>query len=129
MNDALKQLLEKLGVTDDVLNKLEYQIEQDVARARTLVQEVPSSDASDEDIITFMLDHLRGSGKVMLKNARKSELELEMALLDKPEEVDLGSDQHRQAALHVELDQLVIERHKRIAGALLRFCDLVEANH
>jgi hypothetical protein len=127
MSHPLKELLERMMESDGVELHADCDVEQDVAGMQTRLSDLPTAESADERIFEFALKHLRGAAKSMAKNARKQELELEMRLLDKPDEVDLSSEDYSHARLHVEQDTLRAEIQKREAVALLRFCDLVES--
>lgn len=128
MGDSLKELLERLIESDDArVLHADCDVEQDVTTLQTRLAALPGEDSSGAAVLGFGLTHLRGAAKNMMKGARKQELELEMRLLDKPDDVDLSSDDHKHTRLHIEEETLQAEILKREGAALLRFCDLVDS--
>ena len=101
--------------------------EQNITRLQTKIADTPTKGSPDSAVIAYGLEIIRKGGKSLVKDARKKELELEMRLLDKPDDVDLGSEEHRHTAMHLEEEQLQAEAGKREGQALLQFCDLVES--
>jgi len=125
MTHPIKDLLDKLGVDTEVLH-LGCNVEQNIARLRSQISEVPAKDSPEDKTVKFTLDFIRSAAKTMVKDARRKELELEMQLLEKPDEVDLESEEHRHVALHLEEEQLQAEAMKRQGEAILRFCTIIE---
>lgn len=127
MSNPLEKLLERLGVDNpgQILH-LGCNVEQDIARLRTQIDQVPSKEDGRKSLVNFVLAEMRHAGNELVKGARKRELELEIRMLDKPDDVDLGSEEWKHAAQHIEEEQLGAELDKRKGEAFLRFCDLVE---
>lgn len=128
MTHPLKSLLERLGIDPEALSisDLGYAVEQDVARLRTQIGQVPSPDDKDEKLFKYVLAAIRHAAQELVKGARKRELELELRLLDKPDEVDLQSEEWKHTALHLEAEQLAAEIDRRKGEAFLRFCKKLE---
>jgi hypothetical protein len=129
MSHPLKDLFARIGLdldSTDVVH-LGCEVEQTNKRLQTKIANTPTKESSQADVLAYCLEVIRKGGKTLVKEARKKELELEMRLLDKPDEVDLGSDEHKHTALHLEEEQLQAEAGKREGAVLLLFCDLVES--
>jgi hypothetical protein len=130
MTHPLKDLLERLGVDLDGggVVHMGCEVETQITRLQTKIADTPTKDTAKEALLAYGLEAIRKGGKALVKEARKKELELEMRMLDKPDDVDLGSDEYKHTALHLEEEQLQAEAGKREGQALLAFCDLVESN-
>jgi hypothetical protein len=128
MTNPLEKLLRQLGVDPDSVEILgmDCSVEQNIARYKGLLTEIPGVEAPSKELVSFTLGNLRDAAKEMVKDGKRKELELEMRLLDKPDDVDLGSEEHKHTAMHIEEEQLAAEVAKRKGDALLRFCDLIE---
>lgn len=129
MTHPLKELFDRIGLdleSAEVVH-LNCEIEQNNTRLQAKIAVTPTKESSDADVLKYCLDAIRKGGKGLIKEGRKKELELEMRLLDKPDDVDLGSDEHKHTALHLEEEQLQALAGKREGKALLLFCDLVES--
>ena len=129
MTNPLKELLSRLGVDIDSAEVLQMgcSAEQDIMRLQTKISNTPTKETADATLLAYCLEAIRKGGKSLVKEARKKELELEMRMLDKPDDVDLGSDEHKHIAMHLEEEQLQAEAGKREGTALLLFCDMVES--
>lgn len=128
MSKTLEELLEKLnanGIGDFLRDHCN--VEQEIARLRTQIDQVPSEEDDDKAFVSFVLNELRNAGNILVKDARKRELELEIRMLDKPDSIDLGSEEWQHAARHIEEEQYRCELERRKGKAFLRFCDLVNA--
>lgn len=125
MSNPLEKLLEQLGI-ENPGQLLNCRVEQDIARTRTLIDAVPSKEDSAKALTLFALAEMRRAGDIMVREARKRELELEIQMLDKPSDIDLGSEEWEHLVRHIELEQLQCELEKRKGQAFSRFCDLVE---
>lgn len=129
MSNPLKELLERIGLDPDSaqLVHLDCNVEQDVANLRSRISEIPKKGDPDKAFLKYTLKRVRAAGKELVKSARKQELELEMRLLEKPDDIDLGADENRHIALHLEEEQLQAEGARREGQALLHFCDIIES--
>lgn len=130
MTNPLKELLERIGVDIDNAEVVHMgcNVEQDIARLQAKISNIPSGKGAEPNaVFNFGLETVRRSAKSMVKEGRKKALELEMRMLDKPDDVDLGADEHKHTAMHLEEDQLMAEAIKREGEALLAFCDMVES--
>lgn len=124
----LKELLQRLlenGDEPQVLH-LQCSVEQDIASLRARLSDFPDPEKEESRVLQYGLDAIRRSAKSMLKAARKQELEIEMRLLDKPDEVDLESEEWEHARLHIEQEQLQAEALRREGKLMAKFADLVE---
>jgi len=119
MTNPIKELLTRLGVDLENSGFLHEgcEVEQEILRLRTQLSDIPTKESSDAAILVYGADHLRVAAKTLIKEGRKKELELEMRMLDKPDDVDLGADENKHLAMHLEEEQLQAEGMKRKGNA------------
>jgi len=129
MTNPLKELLDRLGmdIGSAEVAHVGCTVENTITLLQTRIADIPTKDSPDSEVLSYALNIIRTGGKSLIKDARKKELELELRMLDKPDEVDLSSDEYQHMAKHLEEDQLQAEFGKREGQALLRFCDLIES--
>lgn len=129
MSNSLKDLLERLmeGDGDAQVLHLPCSVEQDIAGLRARLSDFPDPETEERRVLEYGLGAIRRSAKSMVKAARKQELEIEMRLLEKPDEVDLDSEEWEHARLHIEQEQLQAEALRREGKLMAKFADLVES--
>jgi hypothetical protein len=91
----------------------------------TFLSTMPHGSSKDEDILKFTLRKLEEAHRALAKEARQMELEEEMVMLQKPDDVDLIAPEHEHLRLHIEHRSVSIEIRKREAIAYRRFCEIV----
>lgn len=125
LEDLLSRLMESGNVNVLPLNNCDA--EANISRLQAKMADTPDLEASVSEIRKFAIDHIRRGAKEMKKSSRKRELEMEMRMLDKPDNIDLGAEENKHFAQHIEEEQLQSAVMKREAEALLKFCDLFDA--
>jgi len=128
MTNPLKELLERLMENGDVqVGHLHCEVEQNISRLQTKMADIPNLEASDSSIMRFAVDHIHQAAKSLKKDSRKRELEMEMRMLDKPDNFDMEGEENQHTVHHIEEEQLQTAVMRREAEALLKFCDLMNA--
>lgn len=124
-SDPIKQLLDALA--GSLTNEGTLTDGQDITVLRAKLAELPTETSDEGTLFAFCLEHLRKASKGVYNEGRKRELELEIRMLSKPDDVDLGSEENQHITRYLEAEQLSAELSKRKGTALLRFCDVIES--
>jgi hypothetical protein len=102
-------------------------IEDTIASQKAALTLLPALASSDEIVMEWAVARLRQTGTEAAIESRKQELQLELRMLEKPDDVDLASPEYEHARQHLDSDTLTVEIRKREGVLWQRAADLFDA--
>lgn len=110
---------------EDILSHALCDVESRISAQREVIQGFPSQE-DDEGIMKWGLSRLQEAANSATKESKKRKLELELLLLDKPQDCNLDDEENQHVSLHIDADQLYIELRRREGETWGRFIEIIK---
>lgn len=133
MDSRIKQLLRQIAenpgnVTVIGGNHEDCDVEEDIEHLTQKIAGVPAADAPLDQIVAYGIERVATLARMLSKEGRAKELEHDLEMARKPDDLDLDADEHRHTRLHFERDKLSAQGMRKEGAALSRFLEVIRGS-